>query len=61
MNKEELLLYVENMLQEELGSDSECRKITSSEAEDMAEKMGKRLSCKIYEKLISADKKSKKK
>ena len=61
MNKEDLLLYVESMLQEELGSGLSDKKITSSEAENIAEKIGKKLSSKIYKKLVSVDKKSKKK
>lgn len=61
MCKEDLLLYVKNLLQQELGIDSENRKITSSDAEEIAEKIGKRLSSRIYENLMSLEKDSKKK
>jgi len=61
MSKDDLSLYVNSLLQEELGCHSEDKKITSSEAEKIAEKIGKKLSSRIYKNLISVDEKSKKK
>lgn len=61
MNNEDLLLYVNSLLQQELGSDSEAHEITSSEAEEIAGKIGKRLSSQIYKKLMSTNEESKKK